>query len=50
MPHPKRRLLRLSLPNGGSAMIIQEQGDHLILIRQSDHAFCPAILAREAGI
>ena len=30
-------------------MIIQEQGDHLILIRQTDHAFLSGYFAREAG-
>jgi hypothetical protein len=33
----------------GSAMIIQEQGDHLILIRQTDHAVLAGYFAREAG-
>jgi hypothetical protein len=33
----------------GSAMIIQEQGDHLILIRQTDHAVLSGYFAREAG-
>src|SRR5882757_435286 len=35
--------------NEGSAMIIQEQGDHLILIRQTDHAVLSGFFAREAG-
>jgi len=35
--------------NEGSAMIIQEQGDHLILIRQTDHAVLSGYFAREAG-
>jgi len=30
-------------------MIIQEQGDHLILIRQTDHAVLSGYFAREAG-
>ena len=30
-------------------MIIQEQGDHLILIRQTDHAVLAGYFAREAG-
>src|SRR5258708_40082683 len=33
----------------GSAMIIQEHGDHLILIRQTDHAVLSGFFAREAG-
>jgi hypothetical protein len=35
--------------NEGSAMIIQEQGDHLILIRQTDHAVLSGYFARESG-
>jgi len=35
--------------NEGSAMIIQEQGDHLILIRQTDHAVLSGYFARELG-
>jgi len=30
-------------------MIIQEQGDHLIVIRQTDHAVLSGYFAREAG-
>src|SRR5229473_2072197 len=30
-------------------MIIQEQGDHLILIRQTDHAVLSGYFARESG-
>lgn len=30
-------------------MIIQEQGDHLVLIRQTDHAILSGYFAREAG-
>src|SRR6266850_1335398 len=33
----------------GSAMIIQEHGDHLILIRQTDHAVLSGFFARELG-
>jgi hypothetical protein len=33
----------------GSAMIIQEHGDHLILIRQTDHAVLSGYFARELG-
>src|SRR5438105_15850728 len=35
--------------NEGSAMIIQEHGDHLILIRQTDHAVLSGYFARELG-
>jgi hypothetical protein len=35
--------------NEGGVMIIQEQGDHLILIRQTDHAVLSGYFAREAG-
>ena len=35
--------------NEGSAMIIQEHGDHLILIRQTDHAVLSGYFARESG-
>src|SRR5258708_40237023 len=35
--------------NEGSGMIIQEHGDHLILIRQTDHAVLSGYLARESG-
>src|SRR5438105_7602745 len=35
--------------NEGSGMIIQEQGDHLIVIRQTDHAVLSGYFAREAG-
>src|SRR5260370_39259405 len=35
--------------NEGSAVIIQEQGDHLILIRQTDHAVLSGYFARECG-
>src|SRR2546429_9240226 len=35
--------------NEGSAMIIQEHGDHLILIRQTDHAVLSGFFARELG-
>ena len=30
-------------------MIIQEQGDHLVLIRQTDHAVLSGYFARELG-
>lgn len=30
-------------------MIVQEQGDHLVLIRQTDHAFLAGFLAKEWG-
>jgi hypothetical protein len=33
----------------GSAMIIQDQGDHLIIIRQTDHAVLSGFFARELG-
>jgi hypothetical protein len=53
---PRQDLLRLSqgarvgvAANEGSAMIIQEHGDHLILIRQTDHAVLSGYFAREAG-
>src|SRR5207248_11804432 len=32
-----------------SAMIIQEQGEHLVLIRQTDHAVLAGHFARELG-
>src|SRR5260370_4030137 len=35
--------------NEGSGMIIQEHGDHLILIRQTDHAVLSGYFARESG-
>jgi len=35
--------------NEGSDMIIQEHGDHLILIRQTDHAVLSGYFARELG-
>jgi len=35
--------------HGGSAMIIQDQGDHLVLIRQTDHAVLSGFFARELG-
>jgi Protein of unknown function (DUF3891) len=35
--------------NEGSAMIVQEQGDELVLIRQTDHAVLSGFLAREWG-
>src|SRR2546429_9979057 len=35
--------------NEGSAMVIQEHGDHLILIRQTDHAVLSGFFARELG-
>ncbi|PYU69919.1 MAG: hypothetical protein DMG49_12250 [Acidobacteria bacterium] len=35
--------------NEASAMIIQEHGDHLILIRQTDHAVLSGYFARESG-
>src|SRR5260370_17826982 len=35
--------------NEGSGMIIQEHGDHLILIRQTDHAVLSGYFARELG-
>src|SRR5258708_11736400 len=55
VPPPGR--LRLTLrahvsslaANEGSAMIIQEHGDHLILIRQTDHAVLSGFFARELG-
>src|SRR6266478_1440513 len=50
---PKRPILRARIPGHaayeGSAMIIQEQGDHLILIRQTDHAVLSGYFARESG-
>jgi hypothetical protein len=33
----------------GSAMILQEHGDHLVLIRQTDHAVLSGYFARELG-
>jgi Protein of unknown function (DUF3891) len=35
--------------NEGGAMIVQEQGDHLIVIRQTDHAMLSGFFAREWG-
>src|SRR5260370_37128377 len=50
---PKRPIMRARIPGHaayeGSAMIIQEQGDHLILIRQTDHAVLSGYFARESG-
>jgi hypothetical protein len=35
--------------NEGSDMIIQDQGDHLVVIRQTDHAVLSGFFARELG-
>jgi hypothetical protein len=45
---PKARA-SVTAANEGSAMIIQEQGDHLVLIRQTDHAVLSGYFARELG-
>src|ERR1700686_1908200 len=45
---PKARA-SVIVANEGSAMIIQEHGDHLILIRQTDHAVLSGYFARELG-
>jgi len=48
-PSPKLASARGPAANEGSAMIIQEQGDQLILIRQTDHAVLSGFLARALG-
>src|SRR6202521_1999322 len=45
---PKARASVIAV-NEGSAMIIQEQGYHLVLIRQTDHAVLWGFFARELG-
>jgi len=48
-PPLSRACLRSDAASEGSAMIIQEQGDHLVLIRQTDHAALAGHFARELG-
>ena len=48
IPCPKERALNRAVYEAG-VMIIQEQGDHLVLIRQTDHAVLAGHFARELG-
>jgi hypothetical protein len=40
---------RVAAANEGSTMIIQDQGEHFVLIRQTDHAVLSGFFAREWG-
>src|SRR5207237_2788018 len=47
--NPPACLCRIGAACEGSGMILQEQGDQLVLIRQTDHAVLSGFFAREWG-